>query len=312
MSMTLLQLVQATADELGLPRAQTVVGSTDNTTRRLYAFMNSSGNEIYQAAAWTFLQNEHIINVETPTEVVGDVTEGDTTITNIVGIGSALQAGAYAIAGEGMPTAQRLVSFTSLTECEAEMEATATGTAVPLQFARDTYALPTEFSRYITGTWWDRTNHWMLMGPQSPQFDQWQRSGIVTTGPRIRWRQVGLPPTAFRLWPPPTISSVPDALVFEFVSNGWVQTSAGQFQNGFTADNDVTLLDDYAMIKSAKWRMNQSLGFDYAAMQAEYLDYLARLKARDGGLIDVDMTRNGYPYLITSGSVQDGNWPGRA
>ncbi len=148
------------------------------------------------------------------------------------------------------------------------------------------------------------------MGPQSPQFDQWQRSGITTTGPRKRWRQIGIKPTVFRLWPPPTASSVPNALVFEFVNDGWVQHADGAFGRRFTADTDTTLLDDDALILGVKWRMWQIKGFAWQALQAEYVDYTNRLKARDGGMPDLNMNRSRFPYLITSANVQDGNFPG--
>jgi hypothetical protein len=152
----------------------------------------------------------------------------------------------------------------------------------------------------------------MLIGPQSPQFDQWQRSGIVTTGPRRRWRQIGHRPTVFRLWPPPTATTVPAALVFEYVSDGWVNHSDVTYGMRFTVDTDTSLLDDQALILGCKWRMWQIKGFDYAPMQAEYVDYVNRLRARDGGMPDLSMTRRSYPYLITSANIQDGNFPGNS
>jgi hypothetical protein len=80
----------------------------------------------------------------------------------------------------------------------------------------------------------------------------------------------------------------------------------------FTADTDTSLLDDQALILGCKWRMWQIKGFDYAPMQAEYVDYVNRQRARDGGMPDLSMTRRSYPYLITSANVQDGNFPGNS
>jgi hypothetical protein len=74
----------------------------------------------------------------------------------------------------------------------------------------------------------------------------------------------------------------------------------------------LSLLDDDALVLGVKWRLWQIKGFDYAAMQTEYVDYVNRLKARDGGMPDLSMTRRSYPYLITSANVADGNWPGNA
>ncbi len=306
--LTLLQIVQTACNELGLTAPSQVVGSSDLQIKQLLALVNRDGIELYQSRDWTCLQGEHIINLETPIDQTGTVVEGSTDITGLSDT-SVIEAGAYAVFGTGQPTAQRVSSILSPTSVRCEMEAIASAVGTTITFARDTYELPSDFDHYISHTWWDRTNHWMLIGPQSPQFDQWQRSGIVTTGPRLRWRQIGKRPTVWRVWPPPTAETVPDALVFEFVSDGWVEHVDGTFGKRFTADTDLSLLDDDALILGVKWRMWQIKGFSYGAMQQEYIDYVNRLKARDGGMADLSMTRRGDPYLISSAQVQDGNWP---
>jgi hypothetical protein len=103
---------------------------------------------------------------------------------------------------------------------------------------------------------------------------------------------------------------VPEALVFEYVNDGWVAHADGTFGKYFTADDDTTLLDDNALILGVKWRFWQIKGFEFGPMQQEYIDYVNRLKARDGGMPDLDMTRRKQPYLLTSANVQDGYYPG--
>jgi hypothetical protein len=306
--LTLLEIVQTACQELGLNAPATVVGSQDLQVIQLLALVNRDGNELYRSKDWTALSGEHIVNLQTPITVTGDVVEGSTTVSNTTTAGIA--AGAYSVSGDGQPAAQRVLSITDATTLELEMESTATAVGTSLIFARDTYTIPSDFDHYISHTWWDRTNHWMLVGPQSPQFDQWQRSGIVTTGPRLRWRQIGVRPTVFRLWPPPTSASTPDALVFEYINDGWVQHIDGTFGNKFTADTDIPLLNDQMFILGVKWRFWQIKGFDYGAMQQECLDFVNREKARDGGMPDLQMGRRKQPYLITTGNVQDGNFPG--
>lgn len=306
--LTLLEIVQTACQELGLNAPASVVGSTDLQVIQLLALVNRDGNELYRSNDWTALQGEHIVNLETPITRTGTVTLGSTTVTATTTAG--ITAGQYSVSAAGQPAAQRVVSITNATTLEMEMQSTLTAVATPIIFARDTYTIPSDFDRYISHTWWDRTNHWMLMGPQSPQFDQWQRSGIVTTGPRLRWRQIGVRPTVFRLWPPPTSASTPDALVFEYVNDGWVLHIDGSFGNKFTADTDISLLNDQMLILGVKWRMWAIKGFEYGSMQQEYIDFVNREKARDGGMPDLAMGRRKQPYLITSASVQDGNFPG--
>lgn len=306
--LTLLQIVSTACNELGLTAPSAVVSSTDLQIIQLLALLNRDGNDLYRDRDWTCLQGEHIINLETPINRTGTYVTGGTVITGLSST-SDLEANAYALTGTGMPQAQRVSTIVSATSVECEMEFTADSDGSEIIFARDTYEIPSDFDRFISHTWWDRTNHWMLVGPQSPQFDQWQRSGIVTTGPRRRWRQIGRRPTVFRLWPPPTSTSVPSALVFEYVSDGWVQHADDTFGTRFTADTDITLLDDQALILGVKWRMWQIKGFQYGALQQEYIDYVTRLKARDGGMADLSMNRRRFPYLITSANVQDGSFP---
>jgi hypothetical protein len=306
--LTLLEIVQTACQELGLNAPVTVVGSQDLQIIQLLALVNRDGNELYRSKDWTSLSGEHIVNLQTPIITVGDVVEGSTTVNNTVTAG--VEAGAYSVDGAGQPAAQRVASITNATTLELEMESTETAVGTQIIYARDTYTIPSDFDHYISHTWWDRTNHWMLVGPQSPQFDQWQRSGIVTTGPRLRWRQIGVRPTVFRLWPPPTSASTPDALVFEYINDGWVLHIDGTFGNKFTADTDIPLLNDQMFILGVKWRMWQIKGFSYGALQQECLDFVNREKARDGGMPDLSMGRRKQPYLITTGNVQDGNFPG--
>jgi len=310
--MTLLEIVQVACAELGLNQPTQVVGSSDLQVQQLLALVNRDGNNLYKSPAegWTCLQGEHIINLEAPINTTGDVVVNTTLISNILPSTAGIEANSFAVvSGDGQPAAQRVVEVIDANSLRVEMESTATAAGTEIIFSRDTYEIPSDFDHYISHTWWDRTNHWMLVGPQSPQFDQWQRSGIVTTGPRRRWRQIGKRPTVYRLWPAPTIQDTPAALVFEYVSDGWVEHADGTFGTRFTADTDVPLISDNALILGAKWRMWQIKGFDYGAMQAEYVDFINREMARDGGMPDLSMTRRKFPYLISAANVQDGYFP---
>lgn len=309
-TMTLLEIISAVCNELGLNAPTSVINSTDLQIKQLYALANREGNELYRTHPWTFINREYIINVDAPLTFTGDVTLGSTDILTLVPTTGAIEANLMAVSGSGMPQSQRVTSILSSDSVRCEMEATETEVGATLTFAKDTYGLPTDFDHYVSNTWWDRTNHWQLIGPISPQIDQWQRSGIVATGPRLRWRQIGVQPNVFRLWPAPTAQTTPDALVFEYISNGWVENEAGTYQASFTADTDVPLVNPQAMILGIKWRFWQIKGFDYAPFQAEYVDFVNREKARDGGMADLNMNNRPIPFLLGYGNVQDGNFPG--
>lgn len=306
--MNLLEIIQTVSTELGLTTPAAAASSTDLSVKQLVALTNRECQGLYRDYDWTQLQTEFIVNVEFPTETTGDVTINSAIVENIpstTGLDTT-----YAVSGEGQPQAQRIAEVLSATSVRLEMESTATAVGTDLTFAKDTYDLPDDFDRYIGQTWWDRTNHWRLIGPDSPQMDQYLRSGIFATGPRVRWRQVGKLPAVWRIWPPPTSSNTPDALVWEYVSRNWCKKIDGTYANTMTADTDEPLLDDQAIILGVKWRMWQIKGFEYAAMQAEYVDYVSQLKGRDGGSPDLFLNRRTGPFLIGTQNIQDGFWPG--
>lgn len=312
MALTLLQIIQSAQAELGLPVSTTVAGNADRTTVQMFALSNRVLDELRRMNRWTAMQFEYDLAVTPATSTTGDTTANSPVITNIPST-AGLVAQAFAINGANIPTAARIQSVDSPTQVTMTMEATGTVVGGSIQFGQDTYPVPTDFDWFNNQTMWDRTNHWSLLGPDSPQTDQWHRSGIFTTGPRRHFRKVGPYFDNFRLWPPPFEITNPIQLVFEYLSLNAVSVSGSSsvFAQFFVNDNDQPLLDAQAIILGLKWLFWQAKGFNYAAMQAQWLDYCERLKARDGAAKTLSMVRRPDPYLISSASVQDGDWPGQ-
>lgn len=306
---TALEIVQTAANELGLPAPSTLV-TTDLQVIQLLALTNRDCTQLYRGYDWTNLQTEFIVNVEAQAATTGDVVENSAIITNIPS--TAGLDTSWAVSGNGMPQAQRIAEVLSPTSVRCEMLSTATEVGTTLLFAKDTYNLPDDFDRYIGKTWWDRTNHWQLIGPDSPQMYQYIHSGIFATGPRRRFRQMGKTPTAWRIWPPPFTGGAPapGALVWEYISRNWVEKADGTFADKMTANDDICLLDEQIVIMGCKWRMWQIKGFEYAAMQQEYIDAVNAKFASDGGIPDLYLNRRAGPFLLSNANVQDGNYPG--
>lgn len=311
MPTTLLQIAQAVVNELGLPSLGSVVGNANTTARQILALANRAGDEIYQAHPWIVSQAQAIVEIGTPITTTGDITAGSGTISNIPST-AGIVAGSWAVSGNGLQQSTRVLEVVDATTIEVDMYATETMVGADLIFAQDTYNVPEEFKWFANRTMWDRTNHWELIGPMSPQADQWERSGIVTIGPRRRWRQIGSEPTNWRLWPPPTATGTyPGTMVFEYNSKFWARTTLGVGIPQFVADTDYPAIDAQAIILAVKWRLWQIKGFEYGAMQAESNDYVARLMARDGGSPDLSLGRaRGENYLLGPQNVQDGSFPG--
>lgn len=338
-SKTLLQIINTCQQELGLPVATTVSGNADATTVQMFAFLNATLDELreYNDEGWVALQTEYNIAVTPPMSTTGNTKQNSPVLTGLSSLTSLLydSAGnqvfdsfgapiytlgnaqtalipyAMAINGSGIPPAARVISVTGPGTVVMSMEATATATGETIQFAQDTYPMPSDFDFSQNATWWDRTNHWALIGPDSPQIDQWHRSGIVATGPRRHFRQIGPYPNTFRLWPPPFELVDPIQISFEYMSINAVQVnaSATNFAQYFVNDADTCLLNDRALIMGIKWRFWEQKGMNWGSKRSDYDQWVDRLVARDGAAQTLSLARNGNSILISPFNTQDGNYP---
>lgn len=308
--LTLLQIVQTVTAELGLVQPTSVVGATDLQTLQLYNLVNREGDGLKRTHNWTVLQSLFTLNVGAPVVTTGNVTLGSAIITNIPTT-AAITAGTFVVTGSSIPVAARVLSVDSGTQITMDMVATGSATGTALTFSKDTYPETTDFDRFLNGTAWDRTNRWQLLGPDSPQMDEWHRSGIVTTGPRRHFRQVGsLAAGTYRIWPPPQVVDTPFQIAWEYISLNWCQSSGGTAKASMTVDTDVPFLDSQAIVMGVEWRFLRAKGVPSAAsLQQEYLDYVAQLIARDGGAPTLSVGKRLYPYLLSPWNVQDANYP---
>jgi hypothetical protein len=311
-ALTLLQIVNAAQAELGLPQSATVISNTDPTTVQMYNLANRVLDELRRMNRWTVQQFEYDLVVSPPVTVTGDVTINSAVITNLSST-SGIVANYFVVSGNGIPQAARVLSVDSATQITMTMEVTgASTTGITLMFAQDTYPMPVGFDWFNNRTMWDRTNRWELLGPDSPQLDQWHRSGIVATGPRRHFRKIGPYADQFRLWPPPVEIVSPLQLVFEYLSIAAVAVHGSQstFAQYFMNDDDQPLLDDQAMVMGIKWMFWEVKGFNYAALQSRWIDYVDRLIARDGAAPTLRLVNRVNPIFISGANVQDGFYPG--
>lgn len=297
-----------------------VAGATDAQTVQMLALLNAVGADLLTRHEWTALQTQAIITVEAPMVTTGNTFDGGAAVYNVPTFPSG-PATSYLVIGNGFPTSTRVVSAGSVvpfsdTTIITDTPATETQTAADIVISRDTYEVPEDFITFVNDTQWDRGNHWKLVGPMSPQMDQWQRSGIVATGPRRRFRQVGRNNEVFRLWPPPAQNDTPGPLVYEYLSSYWVQSdpalSSGVStpKGSYTADGDISVFDDRLLIEGLKWRFFAAKGFDYTSQLSLWNNQLQVAMARDGGAGILPLNRRRFPFLISPAQVQDGNWPG--
>src|SRR5215467_3307781 len=314
---TILQIVNAAQDELGLTRSTSLVGNTsDLSATQFLALLNSAGEELrdYAEDGWRNMAVEFNLVVNAPiTNTVGDVGLNSAVITNIQPNTTGISANTFMVSGASIPTAARVKSVDSTHQITMSMEATAAASATPLNFSQDTYPLPSDYKTTTNRSWWDRSNRWELLGPDSPQMDQWHRSGIVVTGPRRHFREIGRSvPTQLRLWPQPSEIVNPLQIAFEYQSTDWVMINGVSTSTSaaITSDTDTSFLDDRALIMWLKWKRQQAKGFAYDVLRNDAIDFTDTLIARDGAAPTLNLVKRIHPIFISPSNVQDGFYPG--
>lgn len=324
MPLTLLQIVNAAQAELGLPQSATVVGNTDPTTVQMLALANRVLDELRRSnpTGWTAMQFEYDLEVPVPLAITGNLVSANTNvISSILPNTTGILANSFALSGSSIPPAARVLTVNSSNQLTMTMYSTNTDpvTQETIQVAQDTFPVPSGFDWFQNRTMWDRTNRWELIGPTSPQTDQWHKSGIVTTGPRRHFRKLGPYSNTFQIWPPPFEIATPLQLVFEYLSLNAVNQEAGAnsppnpptYGQYFTNDTDQPLLDDQAVVMGIKWMFWEIKGMgSYVTLQGRWVDYVERLIARDGAAGTLQLAKRVSPIFISPANVQDGFFPG--
>lgn len=299
MSATMLALIQQATGEMGLTVPTVVAGSTSPDTIQQLALLNAVGREIARQHPWQALVGQYIFTT-TSTTLVGDTTLGSATITNIAdttGIDTN-----YQITGTGINQGTYISAVPGLTSLTLTQPATSTATGTTFTLGKVKYALPSDYDRQIDRTHWDKTKHWEMLGPETPQQWEWLISGYISTGPRIRYRLLG---NKFQVWPMVTTG---DTLGFEYITNTWAASSGGTAQSSFLADTDTCIFSDRIMVLGLKKKYFEVKGFDASMFQSEYQMELDIAKASEAGALTVAMAPKVSNILINWTQIPDSNY----
>lgn len=319
-----------------------IVGNPDQTAVLLLALAQRAGNEVSRKppGGWVSMIREYDFQtnaIAAQTATVANVGNS-AVISGLTGI-QAVEPGTWIASGTGIPlnAAVRLTSpVTTPTSVTLSVQATSTGSG-SFSFGQSDYPLPADFERPIDNTFWDRSRYWQMRGPQSPQ--QWQvyKSSVIgraSVQRRYRFRSIYGPGgmgigsggagsggigdlPAFRTYL--SIDPVPldngAALVFEYVSNGWCQSTvaptAGVPQSAWVADTDVGIdaQMEYLIGLNVTWRLLRRLGLSYSEELDEYEREVDKAQAHDGGSAILNMTPGCDTFLLGPWNVQEGFFP---
>lgn len=299
MSNTLLETVDQVCGELGLAMPNAVVSSNDAQIIQMFRLLNAEGLKLVRDYEWQQLSSNHIFTTSSIT-TTGDTTSGSAVITNIPDTSSLSTA--YAVSGIGMAAWAQIVSVDSATQVTIDLPATATGATVALTFYKVEYDLPSDWLKQTPNTEWDRTNRWPLLGPKSGQEWAYLKGGIVSAGPRMRYRIMG---DKFILNPNPAADK---SISYEYISKNWVTSSAGAGKAKFSADDDTCVFDDALMVLGLKLRWLMTKGLEYGWVEKEYNVRLNTLQAHNKSAPILNMAPVAPSILLGVGNLPESGY----
>lgn len=244
--MNVLEQVQESAKELGLPVPVTLQDPGDTTAVQMLGLWNALGQELYEQYRWK--------------ELVGDFVFQ--TVEN-----------------------------------------------------QSVYPLPADWAGPIDQTEWDRTNHWPLLGQKTPQEWQWLKSGIVSMGPRERYRYVDN--SSIELFPTPGVNGTgmsggvftPWTMAVMYYRNGWVKKADDSVTTSATQDTDSTFFNNRMMINGTKLKLWQIKGFHTQTLQADFERIFNQAMSRNQGAPRLTLSPRPTNIYIGPWNVMDGSWP---
>jgi len=303
MSYTLLELVDQVSGELGLTQPTSVIGSANNQTQQLLALCQRLGKDLVRDFEWQRLVKAYIWQTEVATSTTGTITAGSSVITAIPST-AALQVG-NVITGTGQAPYAEILTIDSSTQVTLNSPVTTSTASVSMTFAKQDYPLPSGYDRMISDTNWDRTDHWRNLGTKSSQDWQFLQGGIISIGPRERYRIYN---NKFRIFQ--ALTTVYN-FSFEYVSNYWVCASgSGEgTKAAFTLDTDTSVFPDDLMMAGLKFYFLKAKKLDYGIELGEFTRALSYTKAQDVPVSAMSLAPVGMNQLVGPWSVQDGNWP---
>jgi hypothetical protein len=303
MSYTLLELVDQVSGELGLTQPPLVIGSTNNQTIQLLALAQRLGKDLVRDFEWQKLVKAYIWQTQNAISTTGNITANSSVITNIPNT-AGLQIG-NVITGTGQTPYAEILTIDSSSQVTLNAPVTTSTASVSMTFAKQDYDLPTGYDRMISDTNWDRTDHWRNLGTKSSQDWQFLQGGIISIGPRERYRIYN---GKFRIFQ--ALTTVYN-FSFEYVSNYWVCATGSSegTKKEYTADTDTSVFPDDLMMAGLKFYFLKAKKLDYGIELGEFTRALSYNKAQDVPVPSMSLAPVGMNQLVGPWSVQDGNWP---
>lgn len=167
----------------------------------------------------------------------------------------------------------------------------------------DNYAFPLDAHEYLSGTFTDGSNQWLISGPLTPV--QWSQMLTIgpTSSPFSRFRIY-----ADRFYVLPVPDTTPHTFTYEYVTRNYVRDGATQLPKpDFTQDSDICLFDHRVVIYGTKLKWLASTGEDTTAALVDYSRALEFAKGRDIPAPTLSLL-GGWGSRSPIANIPEGNW----
>jgi hypothetical protein len=295
---TMLQIIQRATGEMGLNVPSAVAGNATQDVVQQLALLNAVGNELAREYDWQALSKSYLFTVALST-ITGDTVVSTSNLTNASSI-SGIDT-TYQVSGPGINQATFVASAPSGTTIPLSQPATSTNTGSTYTLTKVRYSMPSDYDRQIDNTQWDKSKHWIMLGPETAQQWEWLISGYISTGPRIRYRIFG---NYFQIWP---AIATANTLGFEYISNAWASDASGTAKTTFTVDTDTCIYPDVLMVLGLKNKYFQVKGLG-PIYQEDFDKQLSIAKANDSGSPTLSFAPIPGNILIGPNNIPDSSY----
>ena len=164
--------------------------------------------------------------------------------------------------------------------------------------------LPSDWSYFTDQTQWDRTNHWPLLGPKTAQEWQWLKGGLLSSGPRMRYRVVG---GNLELFPG---SETGSQVAMEYIADTWLKSATIQntYYSSVQNDDDILLLDPWIMTAYLKLKYWEAKGLNTTAYTKDFLGTWEARIGKNKGAPMLTLAPRARTMLIGINNIPDGSW----
>ena len=303
MAYTLLQLTNQVMGELGLTQTTSIIGSSNNLNIQLLALAQRLGKDLARDYEWQRLVKAYVFTTTTAVSTTGTLTANSSVIASIPST-SSIEVG-NVVTGTGVAPYAQVQSVDSSVQITLDTPVTTSTSSSALKFAKQDYDLPADYDSMISDTNWDRTDHWRNIGTKTSQEWQYIQGGIISIGPRERYRIYN---NKLRIF---AALTTPYNFAFEYKSNFWVIATGGSAATKatYTVDSDTAIFQDNLLAAGLKYYFLKAKKLDFGIELAEFKNILSTCKAQDVPVSAMSLSPTRMNELVGPWSVQDGNWP---